>query len=67
MGLENDEAFQKFVDQTRKENFSIILDHNGGAARTIMADIHKRFGLIVEEIGGELGVSEHRIERKAKR
>ena len=62
MGLGDDNEFSKFIDSTRKSDFSIIIDHNGGAAKTIMADLHKRFGLNVEEIGGEFGVALHPIE-----
>lgn len=62
IGLENDKAFADFVDRAQNADFSIIIDHNGGAAKTIMADLHKRFGLTVEEMGGDLGVSLHRIE-----
>ena len=62
MGLEGDKEFREFVDRTQKADIPVILDHNGGAARTIMADIHRRFGLKVEEMGGELGVALHRIE-----
>ena len=62
MGLENETAFAQFVDRSQKADFSIIIDHNGGAAKTIMADVHRRFGMKVEEIGGDLGVALHRIE-----
>ena len=62
VGLEDDTEFLHFVDKVKHSDIQIILDHNGGAAKGTMADLHRRFGLKIEEIGGDYGIDLHRIE-----
>ncbi len=61
-GLEDDATFDAFRKQAGDSEVHIIVDHNGGAAKEIMAGLLRKFGLSVEEIGGDLGVTTHEIE-----
>ena len=61
-GLEDDAALADFVKRAKKTDFTILFDHNGGAARGIMPELLRRFGFKVEEMETALGVPFHVIE-----
>ncbi len=61
-GLGDEAAFARFTSRAREANILILLDHNGGGARGAMAELLRRFGLQVEEMGGPLGQPSHDIE-----
>lgn len=61
-GLEEDKALAEFIARARKAPFAIVFDHNGGAAKGIMPELLRRFGLKIEEMGGALGEALHVIE-----
>ncbi len=61
-GLDEDAAFDEFVERAREAKIPVLLDHNGGGARTDMAELLSRFGFDVHELGGPLGCPTHVIE-----
>lgn len=61
-GLADDRALDEFIHQARATNVPIIVDHNGGGAKGCNADLLRRFGLQVHEMGADLGIPSHEID-----
>jgi phosphomannomutase len=61
-GLDDDAAFDEFAAHARAAKILVLLDHNGGGARTDMAVLLRRFGFDVREMGGASGCPSHDIE-----